>query len=189
MASSSSYARVAAAPLFMGRYCGDWGSPGVHGSMVAVSLEKTILSKKRDVMISLTAKYAVRGLQVLAADESGAFMPLDDLARQSGIPAPYLGKIMKKLAASDIIDSRRGPNGGFRFKRVAEPLTLYAVAECLDDPIVSDACFLNRSACNKTSACVFHHQWSRVRRSILNFLRSSEVVEIPQRLVAKNTKK
>ncbi len=133
----------------------------------------------RGGVISSTAKYAVRALQALATHDRDEYMRLDGLAKKSKVPAPYLAKIMKKLAANEIIDSRRGPNGGFRYKWDAEPLTLYTIAACLEDPIVTDSCFLHDSACSKTKTCSFHQQWSGVRRQILSFLSSTKVLGFP----------
>lgn len=126
-------------------------------------------------MISLTTKYAIRALDYLARDTSGEFLSVKKLAEETGVAAPYLSKVMKSLAVNDLIESKKGLKGGVRLKQQGPALTLFEVANCLDDPVARESCFLSRQECRVNNTCQFHSRWSGLRSQILNFLHETVI--------------
>ena len=65
-------------------------------------------------MVSNTSKYAIRALIYLALYAAPEKKKgLKDIAANLGIPTPFLGKILQVLARHNILDSSKGPHGGF----------------------------------------------------------------------------
>lgn len=131
-------------------------------------------------MISLTTKYAVRALEHLASHSREEFTSVKMLADETGIAAPYLSKVLKSLAAKELIESKKGLNGGVRLLRNGPPLTLYAIAYCLDDPVARESCFLSRQGCDSANACAFHSRWADLRVRILKFLHETVIWTPPK---------
>ncbi len=126
-------------------------------------------------MISLTTKYAIRAIDSLRTEKGTGFVPIDNLSELSAVPAPYLAKILKTLAARGLIESKKGLNGGFRLNRTGKRLTMYDVAQCLDDPLTRSSCFIDNGGCNSKEPCDYHFAWSKLRDSIDSFLKQSVV--------------
>ncbi len=54
----------------------------------------------------------------------GKLVPTASIAKQTGVPAHYLAKVLQQLAVADLIDGRRGVRGGYRLSRPPAEVTL-----------------------------------------------------------------
>lgn len=73
-------------------------------------------------MISSTATYALRAVVFLAGQSDG-FVSRTEVSNATLVPHEYLLKVLNQLDAAGIVESRRGPKGGYRLKKNAEELT------------------------------------------------------------------
>ena len=73
--------------------------------------------------LSQTTGHAVRALTCLAGRVNPP-VSIKDLAAWSGVPQPYLAKIVKKLNNAGIIESKRGAGGGVWLARPAKLISL-----------------------------------------------------------------
>ena len=126
-------------------------------------------------MLSPQSKYALRAMIELAQQPADSFIKVEEIAKESKLPAPYLSKIFKMLASSKIIISRRGKNGGVQLNRSRAPVTFYEICEAIEDPIVLSECVLFKKACDVNNPCSFHPRWSKTKQRLLDFLRSTSV--------------
>ncbi len=85
------------------------------------------------MQIPAKADYAVRALLALAASTDS--VSADQLARQQGLPAKFLGAIMSDLRRGGIVTSQRGPEGGFRLARPAETIMIADVLRVVSGPM------------------------------------------------------
>lgn len=129
-------------------------------------------------MLSKTAKYAVRAALCLAEEASDAPMPVDDIAARLDVPRNYLSKILHELARTDILDSTRGPGGGFRLARPAAELRLSDIVRHFDDMPDQTTCLLGRDRCSETDPCRAHTRWAAVRSAITGFLDDTYLADL-----------
>lgn len=121
-------------------------------------------------MFSLTTKYALRGLRALSLEDPKSYVSLKVLADKSDVPAPYLAKVMKQLAARGLIESKKGLNGGFRMNQQGPPLSLYDLCVSLEDPVTRERCIMGRAECGTANSCAYHQHWAPLRGRITKFL-------------------
>lgn len=126
-------------------------------------------------MITLSTKYALSALLFLAGVDSDDYFAMETLSAETGVPRPYLAKLMKLLAAKNIVLSKKGLGGGFKLDQKRKGLTLYDVCVALDDPVVKEVCFLGRRQCSDSKACAFHPSWSEMKKQILKFTRDFKI--------------
>ena len=60
------------------------------------------------MMISTKGRYALRVMLDLADHNTGAYIPLKDIARRQGISVKYLENILASLSRADLVDATRG---------------------------------------------------------------------------------
>ncbi|MEW5702545.1 MAG: Rrf2 family transcriptional regulator [Candidatus Zixiibacteriota bacterium] len=121
-------------------------------------------------MFSRTAEYAVRAMAALQQYHD-ALIGAAALSQSTGIPANYLSKIMHALGRAGLVDSTRGPGGGFRLSKPADRVTAYEIVRLFDDLVGQRRCFLGNKTCSATHACAAHHDWSRVWDNYESFLK------------------
>jgi Rrf2 family protein len=85
------------------------------------------------VRLSARVDYAVRACVVLARDEG--WTTADAVAGDQDIPARFLDAILRDLRRSDLVESRRGANGGHRLARPADQVSVADVIRAIDGPL------------------------------------------------------
>ena len=125
-------------------------------------------------MLALSTKYALKALLFLAQHNREEFMQVKALSEEAEVPGPYLSKIIKQLSAKQLVETRRGISGGVRLPKKLR-LSFYDVCVALDDPIVSQGCFLTKHPCNSRKPCMMHPHWSRIKGEVAKFLQNSRI--------------
>lgn len=127
-------------------------------------------------MLTLTSKYAIRALLTLAKCEPAEqFVLVKTLSEKSLVPAPYLAKIIKTLAAKDLLETKKGATGGVRLKQKSTAISFFDICSALHDPAATDACLLSKKACSHTSPCPMHERWGPLRTQLINFLHEMKI--------------
>ncbi len=100
--------------------------------------------------ISEAATIAAHACVALAADGSGTFIPVRQLAAESGFSKHHMAKVLKKLEKAGILKTERGPSGGARLAKPAKDISLYAIYVASGGEPFSGACLLKKSHCDGT---------------------------------------
>lgn len=130
------------------------------------------------MVLSQTAVHALKATLYLAEQAYGEPVRVDDISAAVDVPRNYLCKILHVLARGDVLDSTRGPKGGFHLARRSEEMTLEDVAEHFDDLVGGSACLLGRSECSDTNPCAAHDRWKSTSVEVRTFYRETTVANL-----------
>jgi Rrf2 family protein len=96
--------------------------------------------------------------------EDGTYSLAKDLASKLGLPGPYLAKILQTLAQEGMLNSVRGPRGGFRLSRPAHRITVGEVVNVLDGMDAMTGCVMGFVNCDgRDKPCPLHEAWCEVK--------------------------
>jgi Rrf2 family iron-sulfur cluster assembly transcriptional regulator len=84
--------------------------------------------------VSTRSLYGLRALFDLAYFSTGQPVTLAEIAMREDIPPRYLEAILIALRRAGLIDSRRGPSGGYRLAADPEKVTIQDVIAAIDGP-------------------------------------------------------
>lgn len=129
-------------------------------------------------MISHSGRHALKAMVRLAGLRPGAFAGAAALAERTGAPANYLGKLLKTLAGAGVLESRKGPGGGFRLARPPERITLLEIVGPLSDLGSWSGCLLGQAECSDEAACGVHRRWQEMRDRGMHFLSETRLVDL-----------
>ena len=120
-------------------------------------------------MISKTASNALRALLCIA--ERKAFGPISAtvLARELDLPQNYLSKTLYRLVQDGLLDTTRGPGGGYVLTEPAAEVPLGRVVDAIDPHGAQRRCLLGRPECSASAPCAMHGRWCGVREAIDGF--------------------
>jgi len=127
-------------------------------------------------MLSQTAEYALRATIYIARDPSRAWR-VNEVADQIEAPRNYLAKILGQLARAGILESARGPAGGFRLavgaRRIAlsEIVTVFEAAE-------PRRCLLGHGLCGENPSCTAHAAWAPIGKSMDGFFSHTTLADL-----------
>ena len=88
--------------------------------------------------LSTKTRYGVRAIFDIAfhnQDQPGVAAQAKDIARREDIPLRYLEQIFQDLKRAGLVESKRGPRGGYYLKRDAPAIPLGDVVRALQGPI------------------------------------------------------
>ena len=83
--------------------------------------------------LSTKGRYGMVALADLALLNSSELASLSDISRRQDISLPYLEQLFVKLRRSGLVDSGRGPNGGYRLARPATEIRIVDILKALDE--------------------------------------------------------
>jgi FeS assembly SUF system regulator len=119
--------------------------------------------------LSKLTDYAVVVLVRLSGMEGVQTSP--GLATATGIPEPTVAKVLKALAASDLVSSQRGARGGYRLNRALTDIPIADVIAAMDGPIALTACVEGTGlGCESQGLCPMRGRWDPVNEAIYKAL-------------------
>jgi Rrf2 family protein len=84
--------------------------------------------------IGRSTGYALLSMAYIAQDKSKKAISSQDISKQYDIPLEYLLKILQQLVKANLLNSKRGPSGGFRLAKQADKVTVLQVIEAVEGP-------------------------------------------------------
>jgi Rrf2 family protein len=142
-------------------------------------ISKDIFMHRDFVVFSQTARYALRILGHLAA-RPGQWELGRDIARETGVPANYLSKILNQLRKARFVASQKGWGGGFLIDERSRRRPISEVLELFEGPRDTEACVFELRSCDAAKPCPLHHGWDRVRREYEAMLSMVTVGDLAQ---------
>lgn len=108
------------------------------------------------MIFSKSFGYALRGVLYVALSADKGPVQLHEIAEALGVPRHFMGKIMKRLAHNNILDSQKGPSGGFEINEDTLNRYLIDIYSVTDHPEELRQCVLARGECNPEHPCKLH---------------------------------
>jgi len=135
-------------------------------------------------MLALTKKtdYALIALTYLAR-RTGHVVNAREIASVTRVPLPILTNILKRLAATGIVVSERGVNGGYGLGKAPEYITLHELITAIEGPFQFVQCLLSsaeshRAPCELEASCPIRLPAMRVHDRLRSFLQGVTVADL-----------
>ena len=91
-------------------------------------------------MLTRKSKYGLKALLLMAKDRDRGPMSVADLAQAEALPRKFLEAILLELKRHRIVDSRKGPGGGYFLRREPSRITFGEIIRALDGPLAAVSC-------------------------------------------------
>ncbi|WP_040610970.1 Rrf2 family transcriptional regulator [Oceaniovalibus guishaninsula] len=85
--------------------------------------------------LSTKGRYAMVALGDLALQPGGALVSLSELSKRQNISLPYLEQLFVKLRREGLVESVRGPGGGYRLARPASDIRISEILSAVDETV------------------------------------------------------
>ncbi len=92
------------------------------------------------MILGTKARYAVMAMVELAGREAGTPVRLDELAEAQEITVPYLEQLFSKLKRKGLVQSVRGPGGGYVLAQGADKIRVSEIIEAVDESLKMTRC-------------------------------------------------
>ena len=126
--------------------------------------------------ISKLTDYAILLMVELTRD--GEVLSAHALADRVGIEAPTASKVLKLLAGHGLLDSYRGPSGGYRAGRGASDISVAEVIAAIEGPIAMTECSEEEGLCSQEADCELRGNWQRISLAVSRALNDVSLAEM-----------
>ena len=130
-------------------------------------------------MLSKSFGYALRGIIYVAlTHEKKERVQVEEIAESLAVPRHFLGKIMKKVVKEGILESTRGPYGGFSINAETLQTQLIKLIRITEGLEQFNSCVLHFRKCNKNKPCPLHYQMVENRNQLLEIFSSTTIGDL-----------
>jgi Rrf2 family transcriptional regulator, iron-sulfur cluster assembly transcription factor len=131
------------------------------------------------MQLSTRGRYAVMAMTDLAGRTGERATSLAAIAENQQISKPYLEQLFSRLRRHGLVQSVRGPGGGYRLARPADNLSVAEVVAAVDEPLRATRCGGIGRGCMKGGVrCLTHDLWEETGRQIHDYLSGVSLADV-----------
>jgi Rrf2 family transcriptional regulator, iron-sulfur cluster assembly transcription factor len=131
------------------------------------------------MIFSKTFGYSIRGiLYVASINECKSRIPIDEIAEQLGVPRHFLSKVMKRLVKAGILDSKKGPAGGFCLNPMTLQTRLIRLVEITGETGQFNSCVISLRQCSSRNPCPLHYKAEGIKKQWLDLFTTTKIGDL-----------
>ena len=121
--------------------------------------------------LTTKGRFAVTAMVDLALRHGGGPVTLAEISSRQKISLSYLEQLFGKLRRHRLVDSVRGPGGGYRLARDMAQISVAQISLAVDEPIDATQCG-GKENCRDEQKCLTHDLWATLNERIFAYLES-----------------
>ena len=137
--------------------------------------------------LTTKGRFAVTAMIDLAMRQHQGPVTLAGISQRQKISLSYLEQLFGKLRRHELVDSTRGPGGGYTLSRSAKEVTVADIIFAVDEPIDATQCG-GKEHCTDDGQCMTHELWSTLNKKIVEFLDSISLAEMVEQQRSREVK-
>jgi Rrf2 family iron-sulfur cluster assembly transcriptional regulator len=119
--------------------------------------------------LTTKGRFAVTAMLDLALHGSEGPVTLAGISERQKISLSYLEQLFGKLRRRELVESVRGPGGGYHLARDASEVSVADIIRAVEEPIDSTQCG-GRENCHDSGRCMTHDLWEELNSTVYGFL-------------------
>ncbi|MGN6396741.1 MAG: RrF2 family transcriptional regulator [Mucilaginibacter sp.] len=136
-------------------------------------------------IFSKTCEYALRAVFFVAHKTAeGGRVGIKEIALGIGSPEHFLAKVLQDLSKRGIIQSVKGPNGGFYTDGTVLQRPISDVVEAVDGNGIFIGCALGLKQCSEINPCPLHYEFKTIRNQLHHMLNNTTIGEFTTDLIS-----
>ena len=128
--------------------------------------------------LTTKGRFAVTAMIDVAMHGTKSPVTLAGVSQRQKISLSYLEQLFGKLRRHGLVESVRGPGGGYRLARAPAAISVAEVIVAVDEPIDATQCAGRESCKEDGKRCMTHELWANLNAHIFTFLRSVTLAEL-----------
>ncbi len=137
--------------------------------------------------LTTKGRFAVTAMIDLALHHQEGPVTLAGISERQKISLSYLEQLFGKLRRRELVESVRGPGGGYLITRPLASITVAQVIQAVDEPMDATQC-AGKQNCVDDGPCMTHELWSNLNRRIQDYLDTVTLNDLVLSQLAKEAK-
>ena len=131
--------------------------------------------------LTTKGRYAVTAMLDLAIHSDRGPISLADISQRQEISLSYLEQLFAKLRKNALVNSVRGPGGGYKLQRDSQAIFIAEIIDAVNESVDTTKC-RGAGDCQGGETCLTHYLWEDLSEQIHGFLQNISLAD----LVARN---
>jgi Rrf2 family iron-sulfur cluster assembly transcriptional regulator len=119
--------------------------------------------------LTTKGRFAVTAMLDLALHATHGPVTLAGISERQKISLSYLEQLFGKLRRRELVESVRGPGGGYHLARPAEDISIADIVKAVEETLDSTQCG-GRENCHGDRKCMTHELWEELNHTVFGFL-------------------
>jgi Rrf2 family transcriptional regulator, iron-sulfur cluster assembly transcription factor len=130
--------------------------------------------------LTTKGRFAVTAMLDLALNGDEGPVSLAGISERQRISLSYLEQLFGKLRRGSLVESVRGPGGGYNLAREAAAVSVADIVRAVEEPIDSTQCG-GRENCHDNHRCMTHDLWEELNTTVYGFLEGVKLSHLVER--------
>lgn len=131
--------------------------------------------------LTTKGRYAVTAVLDLSFHHNEDPVSLADISERQSISLSYLEQLFARLRRNGIVNSTRGPGGGYSLNREPENISMADIITAVDENYEASNCSSEPAGCSGSQQCLTHDLWQELSQEIHGFLNDITIAEMKTR--------
>jgi Rrf2 family iron-sulfur cluster assembly transcriptional regulator len=119
--------------------------------------------------LTTKGRFAVTAMLDVALHATNGPVTLAGVSERQKISLSYLEQLFGKLRKRRLVESVRGPGGGYHLARDAAQISVADIVRAVEEPLDSTQCG-GRENCRENRRCMTHDLWEDLNATVQEFL-------------------
>ena len=136
--------------------------------------------------LTTKGRFAVTAMIDLALRDQTGPVALAAISARQHISLSYLEQLFGKLRRHHLVESTRGPGGGYSLGRTASEISIADIILAVDEPIDSTGCAGKENCMGENAGrCMTHDLWTSLNAKMIEYLSSVSLRDLVEEQLAK----
>ncbi|MGP1629838.1 MAG: Fe-S cluster assembly transcriptional regulator IscR [Giesbergeria sp.] len=135
--------------------------------------------------LTTKGRFAVTAMIDLALRQGNGPVTLAAISQRQRISLSYLEQLFGKLRRHELVESTRGPGGGYTLARNASEITVADIIVSVDEPMDATQCGGKENCLGEAGRCMTHDLWATLNQRMVDFLASVSLQKLVDEQLAK----
>ncbi|HJV07701.1 MAG TPA: Fe-S cluster assembly transcriptional regulator IscR [Chromobacteriaceae bacterium] len=134
--------------------------------------------------LTTKGRFAVTAMLDLAMREAKGPVTLAGISERQSISLSYLEQLFGKLRRAELVESVRGPGGGYNLAKTPVDIAVSDIIAAVDEPVDATQCG-GRENCHGNNRCMTHDLWTNLNATIFEYLSKVSLADLVEKQLAK----
>lgn len=138
--------------------------------------------------LTTKGRFAVTAMIDLGLRQSAGPVTLAAISQRQQISLSYLEQLFGKLRRHSLVESTRGPGGGYTLAKPPQDITVAEIITSVDEPLDATQCGGKENCLGEGARCMTHDLWASLNTKMVEFLDSISLQKLVDDQIAKGFK-
>lgn len=135
-------------------------------------------------MFSKSCEYAIKAMLFLAQKSTNENrIGVKEIARGIDAPEHFIAKILQDLSKKKLMNSVKGPNGGFYLDSLSLKTSIADIVVAIDGDSIYKNCIIGLKLCSEINPCPVHFEYKEIKKNLISLLEENTLANFNEKMI------